>query len=495
MLAALSLATFALPALAAVKQLPPIPTDLSTPVQQRLAFQGPTAMAVGWNTYKQLSAPTVHYGTSPTSLNSTASSASSVTYKTSRTWANSVLISGLQPATTYYYKIDSTNSSIDSFVTARKAGDTSPFTVAAVIDMGVFGADGVTVKKRDAIPAIDPALNHTTIGRLFDTAADYDFVIHPGDLAYADDWIVSDPLGVLSESDIYEGLVEQFFNELASVSRMKPYMVSPGNHEADCVEVPLFPCVTGQTNFTGYVNRFGNILPAASSSPSTSSVVAARRKRAAAASLAQPPFWYSFDYGMAHFVMIDTETDLGKGLVGPEEKGGSQNLVNGPFGAQNQQIQFLQADLASVDRTITPWIIVAGHRPWYTDGTACTVCQTAFEPIFNQYGVDLAVFGHVHNMQLIAPITNGTVDPAGLNNPTSPWYIVNGAAGNVEGFSSLSSSPPSYVTWANDNLYGFSKLLFHNRTNLEVQFISSTDGALLKSATLYKSHTTAFVGS
>ena len=75
------------------------------------------------------------------------------------------------------YKIDSTNSSIDSFVTARKAGDTSPFTVAAVIDMGVFGADGVTVKKRDAIPSIDPALNHTTIGRLYDTAADYDFVV------------------------------------------------------------------------------------------------------------------------------------------------------------------------------------------------------------------------------------------------------------------------------------------------------------------------------
>lgn len=56
---------------------------------------------------------------------------------------------------------------------------------------------------------------------------------------------------------------------------------------------------------------------------------------------------------MTHFIMIDTETDLGKGLIGPEEKGGSQGLVNGPFGGVNQQINFLTADLASVDRTIT----------------------------------------------------------------------------------------------------------------------------------------------
>jgi hypothetical protein len=59
------------------------------------------------------------------------------------------------------------------------------------------------------------------------------------------------------------------------------------------------------------------------------------------------------DYGMAHFVMIDTETDLGKGIKGPDEFAGSQFLDNGPFGRENQQIEFLEADLASVDRTVT----------------------------------------------------------------------------------------------------------------------------------------------
>lgn len=33
---------------------------------------------------------------------------------------------------------------------------------------------------------------------------------------------------------------------------------------------------------------------------------------AKARSLAKPPFWYSFEYGMAHIVVIDTDTDFTK---------------------------------------------------------------------------------------------------------------------------------------------------------------------------------------
>jgi len=35
----------AVSALAVVSELPPIPADLSTPVQQRLAYHGPTGMS------------------------------------------------------------------------------------------------------------------------------------------------------------------------------------------------------------------------------------------------------------------------------------------------------------------------------------------------------------------------------------------------------------------------------------------------------------------
>jgi hypothetical protein len=82
---------------------------------------------------------------------------------------------------------------------------------------------------------------------------------------------------------------------------------------------------------------------------------------------------------MAHFVSIDTETDLGHGLLGPDE--GSPEF-GGPFGLMNQQLDWLKNDLASVDRSKTPWVIVLGHRPFYNSaGGICTNCSEVFEPL------------------------------------------------------------------------------------------------------------------
>jgi len=162
------------------------------------------------------------------------------------------------------------------------------------------------------------------------------------------------------------------------------------------------------------------MMPTAFELSDGNDTAAAARKTAQA--LANPPFWYSFDYGMAHVVMIDTETDFPSA---PDMPGGSAGLKGGPFGAPNQQLAFLDADLSSVDRSVTPWLIVAGHRPWYSNGPSsvpCTACQAAFEPLLYKYGVDLAAFGHVHNLQRFVPMVNGTVDPAGLVNPKAPMY-------------------------------------------------------------------------
>lgn len=67
--------------------------------------------------------------------------------------------------------------------------------------------------------------------------------------------------------------------------------------------------------------------------------------------------WYSFDHGMAHFISLDSETEFGNGIVGPDET----SLINtGPFGAyQNAQVDWLAKDLAAVDRTRTLWVIVS----------------------------------------------------------------------------------------------------------------------------------------
>ncbi|KAJ7450509.1 hypothetical protein B0H11DRAFT_2077232 [Mycena galericulata] len=91
-------------------------------------------MRIGWSTFQQLEQPTVYFGHSPHSMSRSASSQSSTTYPTSRTWSNTVTLTGLEPYTTYYYKIVtvSTNSTIGSFKTARAAGDHTPFTSASV---------------------------------------------------------------------------------------------------------------------------------------------------------------------------------------------------------------------------------------------------------------------------------------------------------------------------------------------------------------------------
>lgn len=79
--------------------------------------------------------------------------------------------------------------------------------------------------------------------------------------------------------------------------------------------------------------------------------------------------WYSYEVGPVHFVSLLTETDLGAGNPGPIEN--VKGNMNGPFGKPNQQIDWLKADLASVDRKKTPWLVVGLHRPWVRIGLFC----------------------------------------------------------------------------------------------------------------------------
>ncbi|KAJ4299650.1 hypothetical protein N0V90_004896 [Kalmusia sp. IMI 367209] len=488
----------ALPLLAscvwAAASYPTIPQDRTTPVQQRLAVKGPNAVSVGWNTYQKLDQPCVQYGTSASLLTSKVCSASSVTYPTSRTYSNMVTLTGLTPATTYYYKIVSTNSTVEHFLSPRVPGDKTPFSINATPDLGVYGADGFTLSgdtsKRDTIPMIDPSLNHTTIDRLAQTVDDYELVIHPGDLGYADDWFEK-PKNLLDGKNAFEAILEQFYSQLAPIAGRKPYMASPGNHEVACQEIPVLTlaCPEGQKNFTDFMNRFGATMP--SSFASTSANETAKVNANKAAALSKPPFWYSFEYGMVHVTMIDTETDFKNA---PDQPGGSAGLSGGPFGTANQQLDFLAADLASVDRTVTPWVIVGGHRPWYTTkgSSPCTACQAAFEPLLYKYGVDLGVFGHVHNSQRFLPVNNSIIDPAKLNDPKAPMYIVAGGAGNIEGLTSIGGNSTANVfAYADD--FSYARMSFMDANNLKVEFIRSSTGEVLDSSVLYKSHSQQFV--
>ncbi len=351
-------------------------------------------MKLGWSTYGKTNTSCVQYGTDEQNLSSRACSDDQFIYDGSRMYFHTVDLTNLSPATKYFYRIESTNTTTGQFQSGRAPGDLSPFTINAVTDLGVYGEDGYTISEsgqKSLIPRVLPSNNHTTIARLINTFDDYEFVIHPGDLGYADDWYLK-PDNLFDGAAAYTSIIEQFYDQLAPVSGRKPYMASPGNHESSCREIGYLPgtCPEGQDNFADFRYRFGDSMPRASPSHSSNATAQSLANQAAAEAL--PPFWFSFEYGQVHVTFIDTETDFPNA---PDEPGGSQHLGSGPFGRPGQQQKFLELDLASVDRNVTPWVIVAGHRPWYTttDRGGCTECQAAFEETLYKYGVDLATFG------------------------------------------------------------------------------------------------------
>lgn len=97
----------------------------------------------------------------------------------------------------------------------------------------------------------------------------------------------------------------------------------------------------------------------------------------------------SFNYGPVHYLMWDTELDCG------------------PTSAQ---YAFIKKDLEAVDRKSTPWVIVFGHRPIYTDNHRDEHLGQ-IEPLLDEHHVTLSLYGHVHNSQVWCPFerySNGT---------------------------------------------------------------------------------------
>lgn len=359
-----------------------MPRNPYEPLEMRSAFASPTAVTVSWNTFIQLDNPTVEYGENPSDLDKTAVSSLSFTYSTSRTYNNHVLITDLKPGTEYYYKVQHLNCndcayrSLGTFRTPRAAGDMTPYTAAFVADLGTMGPYGLS----DTSSGVPLGPNETNcIQSMLENLESYEWAAHWGDFAYADFFLQMLDYGTFGIeasqvapsaqqiADAYESITETFYDDLTPITSRRVYMAAPGNHEASCnggkgevagVEFTKDICMEGQTNFTGYRNHWrmpdGNTQGALGN------------------------FWYSFDYGMAHFAVINTETDFDDA---PAEGG---RLDSGPFGRDGQQLAWLDKDLGDVDRSKTPWVIVAGHRPSYVSGVngtvySCIPCLEAFE--------------------------------------------------------------------------------------------------------------------
>ncbi|XP_037477758.1 purple acid phosphatase 22-like [Triticum dicoccoides] len=201
---------------------------------------------------------------------------------------------------------------------------------------------------------------------------DYDMLLVPGDLAYAD-----------TQQPLWDTF-GRFVQEHAS---RRPWMVTEGNHEVEAgMALPGLP-----GPFVAYTTRWR--MPHEESG-STSAL------------------YYSFDAagGAVHVVMLGSYA---------------------AFNSTSEQYGWLARDLARVDRRATPWLVVLLHAPWYNTNAAHAgegeAMRKAMERLLYEARVDVVFSGHVHAYERFARIYDNEANPCG------PVHITIGDGGNREG--------------------------------------------------------------
>lgn len=229
---------------------------------------------------------------------------------------------------------------------------------------------------------------------------DYDVFLLPGDLSYAD---TQQPLW-----DSFGRLVEPYASQ-------RPWMVTQGNHE-----IEIIPIINSK-GFKAYNARWP--MPYQESG-STSNL------------------YYSFDVAGAHIIMLGSYAEYNEG---------------------SDQYTWLKADLASVDRSKTPWLIVLLHAPWYNSNTAHKGegddMRKAMEDLLYNARVDVVFAGHVHAYERFTRVYKNKADPCG------PVYITIGDGGNREGLALTFEDPAPPISVYREPSFGHGRLrLFDGKT-------------------------------
>jgi hypothetical protein len=133
-------------------------------------------------------------------------------------------------------------------------------------------------------------------------------------------------------------------------------MPAEGNHEAcgGCEGIPALGADSA-ANFTQYKARFHSVSQNSNSGNNR---------------------FYSFNRGLTHFVVFSAEAYVFS--------------VSAAFLAN--QLQFVKADLAAVNRSATPWVVALVHKDWTMQPNAFA----DFSPVLEAAGVDVLFCGHVH---------------------------------------------------------------------------------------------------
>jgi hypothetical protein len=91
--------------------------------------------------------------------------------------------------------------------------------------------------------------------------------------------------------------------------------------------------------------------------------------------------------------------------VGPAHVISLASFYPGGFGAASPLVAWLKGDLAAIDRSKTPWVLVSLHAPWYNSNTAHQGdgegMRQALEEMLVAGGVSAFFTGHVHAVSFL----------------------------------------------------------------------------------------------
>nr|WP_293836178.1 metallophosphoesterase [uncultured Arsenicibacter sp.] len=388
----------------------------------------PTGITVRWRTDKAVTGQ-VWYGTNPDQMTAIAS-------ETQPTTEHIVSLTGLQPASTYFYAVGQPETKIAygadyTFKTALPAGDRRPFRIWALGDFGC-GTDNqyATYDQYKKVAAQNPA----------------NLWLWLGDNAY---------------SAGYDEQFQQFvFNAYTKTLPNLPFWPVPGNHDygnnADVRDLPYF-------NLFNFPQK-GEAGGLASGSKQ----------------------YYSFDYGNVHFVALDS--------YGYEA--GLWRLAD----TTGTQVQWLKRDLAATKQPWKvvffhhPPYSKGSHNS-DTDPELIVIREN-LTGILERYGVDLVLSGHSHLYERsyrlrglkgpstsftkstdLAEQTNGRYDGTPNSCPMlakgeGTVYIVAGSGGQMD--QAVAADYPHVAMAYSNTTVGGSVLIDMNDNRMDVKWLTST---------------------
>mmetsp|Transcript_31090 Transcript_31090/g.85076 ORF Transcript_31090/g.85076 Transcript_31090/m.85076 type:complete len:201 (+) Transcript_31090:3-605(+) len=127
------------------------------------------------------------------------------------------------------------------------------------------------------------------------------------------------------------------------------------------------------------------------------------------------------------------------------------------------QQRWLRRDLLRIDRSVTPWLVVLTHVPFYHSSTLhaseAELMRYHLEGLLFDAGVDIVLAGHLHAYERTEPLF------AGAHHPCGPVHLTLGDGGNREGAALPWRYPPPSWSAFREGTFGIGGLTIVNATH------------------------------